>query len=125
MLTINDDQTALPHDLPADLRTLIEGHLASAREQGLAALTHIAVIQPHDTESEIIEELGFSPFHNPLTGKRYGEAGFVPNWDWLEVHPGWSELIYTVGDSGFAFIVFVEKDESQLARMCESFARRR
>lgn len=125
MLSIYDDQTAFPHDLTADLRALIEGHLTSAREQGLAELTHIAVIQPHDTENDIIDELGFSPFHNPLTGKRYGEAGFVPNWDWLEVHPGWFELIFTVGNSGFAFILFVEKGESQLARMCDSFARRR
>ena len=125
MLTIYDDQTALPRDLPADLRTLIEGHLTSAREQGLAELTHIAVIQPHDTEEVIANELGFSPFHNSLTGKRYGQAGFQPNWDWLEVHPGWFELIYTVGDSGFAFVLFTEKGESELARMCESFTRRR
>lgn len=127
MLNIYDDQTAaavLGGDLDPHLRALIEGHLFTAKENGLSDLTHIAVIQPGDTEREIREELGFSPLDNPLTGKRFGEPGFRPNWDWLEVHPACFELIYTVGDSGFAYVLLAAKKSGPLAQLCRQFGLR-
>ena len=85
MLSIFDEHT-IPNNLPADLRELIEGHLITAQESGLRGMTHFVVLQPHGTD---------------------GEAEHAPNWDWLEVHPGWYELGYIVGDEGFACILFV------------------
>jgi hypothetical protein len=127
MLSIYDQQTAatvLGGDLDPDLRELIEGHLTTAKENGLSAMTHIAVIEPDDTEATIEEELGFSPLHNPLTGKRFGDQGFRPHWDWLEVHPAWFELLYTVGDSGFAYILLAAKRSGPVAQLCRQFGLR-
>jgi hypothetical protein len=124
MLNIYDQQTAavvLGGDLDPDLRALIEGHLFTAKENGLSAMTHIAVIEPDDTETTIIEALGFSPLDNPLTGKRFGDQGFRPHWDWLEVHPGWYELLYCVGDSGFAWILFLRDDDAVFAKLCRGW----
>ncbi|MXP47439.1 hypothetical protein GRI43_08600 [Altererythrobacter luteolus] len=125
MISIYDQHTGLAQNLPTDLRDLIEGHLITAKENGLSDLTHIAVIDEGDTEEVIVQELGFSPLHNPLTGKRFGEPDFEPNWDWLEVHPDWFELIYTVGDSGFAFVLFVSRTDGLVSRLCGHFGRGR
>ena len=89
MLSIFDEHT-IPQNLPSDLRALIDGHLVTAKESGLLGMTNFAVIQPHGTE-----EAGL------------GLAENAPNWDWLEVHPGWYELGYIIGDKGFAVILFV------------------
>ena len=125
MLNIYDEQTAatvLGGDLTPDLRDLIESCLSRAEENGLSAMTHIAVIEPGDTEEAIVDELGFSPLHNPLTGRRFGQRGFTPNWNWLAVHPAWFELIYTVGNSGFAVIIFAPTSAGALAQMCSNLA---
>jgi hypothetical protein len=127
MLNIYDQQTAavvLGGDLDPHLHALIEGHLFTAKENGLSAMTHIAVIEPGDTETAIINELGFSPLDNPLTGKRFGDRGFRPHWDWLEVHPAWFELIYTVGDSGFAYILLAAKGSGPVTQLCQHFGQR-
>lgn len=126
MLNIYDQQTAaavLGGDLDPDLRALIEGHLSIAKKTDLLAVTHIAVIQSNDTEATILEELGFSPLHNPLSGKRFGDSDFSPHWDWLEVHPAWFELIYTVGDSGFAYILLAAKRSGPVSQFCQHFGR--
>jgi hypothetical protein len=125
MISIYDKTTAataLAQNLPADMRDLIEGHLATAKENGLSELTHIAVIEEGDSEATMIEELGFSPLHNPLTGERFGDPGFSPHWDWLEIHPAWHEMLYCVGDSGFAFVLYVAKNQSLVAQMCSESA---
>lgn len=122
MITIYDEQAA---QVLADdtLRELVRGHITTAKENGLENLTCIAVIEPADSEQTIRDELGFSPLRNPLSNTRFGDPGFSPAWDWLEVHSGWYELIFTVGDEGFAYIIFVPigAKESDLSRMCERY----
>jgi len=115
MITIYDKEDAAKLT-DRELKTLVDGHLQNAAERGLQNLTCIAVIEEGD---DIEKELGFTPLHNPLTGLSYGQEGFAPNWDWLEVHPGWFELIYTVGDSGFAFILFVR--DGPVAELCRGW----
>lgn len=112
MITIHNEEDAAGLT-DHELRTLVEGLLRTAKERGLETLTHLAVLEEGD---DLVAELGFTPLHNPLTGLSYGQEGFEPHWDWLEVHSGWFELIYTVGDSGFAFILFVR--EGPVAELC-------
>lgn len=95
--------------LQPDLHDLIASRLQDAFACGLADLTHMLVIQPGDIEAQIIDAIGFSPLVSRMDGSR-----LQPDWDYLEPHPGWWELIYTVGDSGFAFLVFVERAEGVL-----------
>lgn len=119
MITIYDEHNARKLTDP-DLRSLVLGHLTTARENGLLDLTCIAVVEPHDSEAAIVGELGFSPLANPLSETRIGDPDFSPAWDWLEVHRGWYELIFTVGDEGFAYILFVPaiSEMSAITRAC-------
>jgi hypothetical protein len=85
------DVLTLPLD--SELRTLVDGRIRDSIAVGLGDQTHIIVIEPADSGADIIEAIGFSPL------------GSEPEWDWLERHGAWLEAIYTVGNSGFAFIV--------------------
>ena len=113
---------ALCSPLAPDRHDLIASRLEDAFACELADLTHILVIQPRDTEAQIIDAIGFSPLVSRMDGNR-----LQPDWDYIEPHPGWWELIYTVGDSGFAFLVFVERADGvlpELRALCESGASR-
>ena len=125
MITIYNEHDARNlHD--PELLTLVMGHLITAKENGLEKLTCISVVEPADNEQTIMAELGFSPLRNPLSDTRFGDPGFIPAWDWLEVHRGWYEMIFTVGDAGFAYLLFLPSraKESDLTHMCEHSGRR-
>lgn len=100
---------ALDQPLDPKLHDLLAGRIKDALALDLGDLTHIVVIQPHDTEADIIEALGFSPLVS-----RIDSIHMQPDWDWLEAHVGWFELVYAVGNSGFAFLVFVQDSEGVL-----------
>lgn len=99
----------LRQPLAPELHTLLAGRIKDTLALELGDLTHMAVIQPRDTEADIIDALGFSPLVSRIDGIR-----LEPDWDWLERHDGWFELVYTVGDSGFAYLVFVQDSEGVL-----------
>ena len=95
--------SVLDQPLEPTLHALIKGRVQDALSLGLAELTHIVVVEPYDTEDDLIEALGFSPLVSRLEG-----IPLQPDWEWLERHPGWIELVYTVGNDGFAFLVLVQ-----------------
>lgn len=112
MLNLPDpasQNAVLNQPLDPKLHELITGRIKDARALDLGDLTHIAVVQPHDTEADIIEALGFSPLVSRING-----IHLEPDWDWLERHEGWFELVYAVGNSGFAYLVFVQDTEGVL-----------
>jgi hypothetical protein len=83
------------------------------------------IVQVGDVDAELEEEVAFSPLSNPLTGRRFGDREFQPSFDWLERHDGWFELIFTVGNDGFAFVVFIqdaEESDPELLRFCRTYA---
>ena len=97
-------QLAVLHQpLEPALHGLIKGRVQDALSLGLADLTHIVVVEPHDTEDDLVEALGFSPLVSRLDG-----IPLQPDWDWLERHTGYFELVYTLGNAGFAFLVLVQ-----------------
>lgn len=100
---------ALRKPLQPDLHDLIASRLQDAFACELADLTHILVIEPGDTEPQIIDAVGFSPLVSRMDGVR-----LQPDWDYIETHAAWYELIYTVGNSGFAFLLFVERADGVL-----------
>lgn len=93
---------ALTQPLDPKLHGLLTDRIANTCACELEDLTHVLVIQAGDTESAITEEIGFSPLVHRIDGTP------TPDWDWAEAHDGWWELIYTVGDSGFAYVLFVQ-----------------
>lgn len=111
---------ALHTPLQPDLHDLIASRLQDAFACDLADLTHILVIHAGDNEAQIIDAIGFSPLVSRMDGHR-----LQPDWDYIEQHLGWWELIYTVGDSGFAFLVFVERTDGvipELLALCDAGA---
>lgn len=70
-------------NLPAPLRERM-----TALSDDLIDWTEYLVIEPSDTEKDIIRHVGFSPLVEPIDGARYGTPGFHPHWDWLADHGG-------------------------------------
>lgn len=107
-------------DQPIDpkLRALLADRLSDTLHCGLQDHTHVLVVETHDQESAVEAAIGF----NPLRSRIDGRPG-VPDWDWIERHDCWWELIYTVSNDGFAFILLVEDDlRSPFAALCRNHA---
>lgn len=120
--TIEQLSNAIDTLAPSHLKTLLADRLADTIHCGLQDYTHVLVVEAGDTESAIVDAIGFSPFVSRLDGIRN-----QPDWDWLERHDGWWELLYAVGNDGFAYILLVEDAEgepSALASLCQQHAGR-
>lgn len=101
-------RTALSCPMDAQLHGLLTAQANHLGIHGLADLTHIVVIEGADTEADLQREVGFSPLDNPQGHVRFDQPGFCPAWDRLQDHGGWIELLFTVGNDGFAFIVLID-----------------
>jgi hypothetical protein len=128
MIIVTDEvsaRDALNQPLSSDVRNLIVAHWQRATARGLTDQTVIAVVQPGDSEAMLINELGWSPLADPVAGCRFEELGFQPYWSWLADLGGCFELILTVGNAGFAFILLIPKAEGvlpDLLAMCGRYA---
>lgn len=96
------------------LHSLLADRLSDTRHCQLDDYTHVLVIEEGDDDEAVRAAIGFSPLRS-----RIDNSHNKPDWDWIEHHPGWMELLYCVGDSGFAYIVLVEDgDRSPFAAHC-------
>ena len=99
-----DSQIAvLNQPLEPTLHKLLLGRIQDAVALELGDLTHFVIIEPGDEEGDIIDAIGFSPLVSRIEG-----GHLEPDWDWIERHEGWWELVYTIGDSGYAVLMFVQ-----------------
>lgn len=89
------------------LRRLLADRVSDWTTTCLLDHTHLLIVEAGDTEQDIVAEVAFSPLINPLDGERFGSSRFVPHWDWFEEHQGWFELVFTVGNDGFAFVLLI------------------
>lgn len=118
-------RAALDQPLDGKLHEILREKLASIEAHDLETLTHIIVVQPRDTEDAIEHEIGWSPLLNPVDKIAYGSMGFVPYWAWLQDFGGWYELIHTIGNGGFAYLLLIEDAPgvpADLLRMCRQYA---
>lgn len=99
---LDSQLAALNQPLEPNLYKLLHGRMQDALAFELSDLTHFVVIEPGDGEGDIIDAIGFSPLVSRIAG-----IHLEPDWDWIERHEGWWELVYTVSNDGFAFILFV------------------
>lgn len=117
---------ALNLPLEPRLHRLLTNRVEQCRSAGVLDMTDILIIEAGDTEKAIIEEVGFSPLVNPMDGARYGSVRFHPYWDgpiWR--HDGWFQMVVTVGNSGFAFLLFIQDAEGtfpELLALCRFYA---
>lgn len=120
--TIEDLSHAIDTLPPSPLKTLLADRLADTINCGLQELTHVLVVEASDHENDIVDALGFSPLISRIDGIRN-----QPDWDWLERHEGWWELLYTIGNDGFAFILLAEDaggEPTALTALCRDHAGR-
>lgn len=116
---------ALTLDLDPQLRTLLAARIAAfvTVDYDLTDCTEYLIVEPGDTEADIIRHVGFSPLVEPIDGIRFGIAGFHPFWDWLGGHAGWYEMVVTFG-STFAYVLFIRDADgvnSDLLTMCRRY----
>ncbi|MHC9420577.1 hypothetical protein ACYZX9_18465 [Sphingomonas citri] len=120
------DRATFAHLLTLDLDPTLRGLLSeriAALSDDLLDQTEIVVIEPGDTEEDLVRAIGLSPLVEPVDGARYGGAGFWPHWDWLSVRDGWFEMVITFG-STFAYVLLLEDAEasaSDMVRLCRSY----
>jgi hypothetical protein len=111
---------ALATALPADLHTIITDIVEHAAETGLLDLTYIVIVEPGDTEGALAEELGHSPLINPSDGIRCDQPGFIPYWSHLRQRGRWYELVHTISNDAFAFILLIDSEGGgELVALCE------
>lgn len=103
----------LSQPIDSDLKQLLADRLADTVACGFEEFTHVLVVEATDTEAAIVQAIGFSPLETRIDcGKGSLDC------DWIERHVGWWELLYTVGNAGFAFILLVEDHPAcRLARL--------
>lgn len=111
MLHLYDRATmahALTLDLEPRLRSLLADRINSlvTAEYDLTDQTEFLVVEPDDTEENIICAIGFSPLVEPIDGIRFGEPTFIPWWDCLLRRDGWFEMVVTFG-STFSITLFI------------------
>jgi hypothetical protein len=89
----------------------------------LTGETEYLIVEPGDTEADIVRHLGFSPLIEPIDGARFGGAGFHPFWDFLADRGGWHEMIVTFGGS-FAYVLFIQHVDGidpELLALCRQY----
>ena len=107
-------EAVLATPIDPTLHSLLADRLSDTRHCGLEDYTHVLVIEEGDDEEAVIAAIGFSPLSS-----RIDDIPNEPDWDWIERHDGWWELLYTLGNAGHAVIILAEDVESHaLARLC-------
>lgn len=119
---------ALTLDLAPELRALLAERVAGLdTEHGdLTDWTEFLVVEPGDTEADVVRAVGFSPLVDPIDGLRFGHPDFQPGLDLLADRGGWFEAIYTFG-STFAYVLLVSDADGvdpALRRLCRTYATR-
>ena len=128
MLSLYDThsiEAALASRVEQPLRKILSDRINDAAASDLLELTHLLVVQAGDCEHDIAEEICLTPLTNPLDGQRFGSPEFQPWWDYLEAHDGYFEMIITVGNSGFAFILLIQDVDGvqpELLSLCRTYA---
>ena len=116
-------------DLNPVLKRLLTERIAALNTAfgDLTDWTEFLVVEPGDSEDDIIRHIGFSPLVEPIEGARYGRPGFAPGWDFLSNRGGWFEMIVTFG-SAFAYVLLIADRAgvpSDLLDMCREHAEHR
>lgn len=110
-----------------DLRQLLAERMRQLRSNydgDLEDIVHFLVVEPGDTPREVEVELGFSPLRN-MEGICFGDPEFTPDWEWIQCHGRWFELVYILSDDGFGSAIFIANDpgtEFDLQSLCLEYA---
>jgi hypothetical protein len=110
-----------------ELRELLTKRMQQLRSNydgDLEEIVHFLVVEPGDTPREVEAELGFSPLIN-MERVCFGDPDFTPDWEWIQCHGRWFELVYILTDDGFGSVIFIPNDpgtEFDLHSLCLEYA---
>ena len=110
-----------------ELVQLLRNRLAfyAEYEEPLAGLFKLILIEPGDTLADLDGELNGAFLINHYSGRRYGDLGFKPAFEVLEVYPGFYAMLLCEGDGGFGIEVIVPKStdiDPRLLSLCAQHA---
>lgn len=118
------DLASLDRALALELDPVLRSLFDARREVVAAGDTEYLVVEPGDTEADVVRHVGFSPLVNPIDERRFPDPAFVPHWDWLADHGGWFELIQCFG-SRFGYVLLIRDAEGvppDLLALCRRYA---
>lgn len=84
-----------------------------------------ALVEPGDSIAEIETETGCQLMHDLFNESRYGDAEFMPSFEWLVEHPGFYEAVFIFSDDGFGVDLLIPKASginAELLSMCAKYA---
>ena len=107
--------------LDPELRELLAHRIAAldTRYGDLTDHSEFLIVEPGDSEADIVRRIGFSPLVDPIDGHRWPDPKFVPGWDILVHRDGWFEMVVTFG-STFAYILLISADNDSLGALCRA-----
>lgn len=91
----------------------------------LLDLAPIVIIEPGDTEEDIITTIGFSPLINRVDGARFPSPAFDPNSEYIAQYHGWYELVFVTSDDGAGVIMLIPERgdiNADLLSLCRTYA---
>ena len=97
--TAQSIRAALGQPLAPSLHQLLSDRLSDMFHCGLQNYTHVLVFETGDSAQEAAKALGFDPLSKQT------------EYDWIDFHGGWWELLYCVAGTDFAYIILVEEGE--------------
>lgn len=117
-------------DPPVDesLGQILRGHrdwLGEYDEFAMDELAYFLVVLPGEACDDVERALGFSITTDRDNGARFGDPSFVPDWEHIELHYGWFELTFVLGDDGFGWVVLIKDDPGvapELLSLCRTYA---
>ena len=88
-----------------------------------AELGYFVVVEPQDTIAELEATHRIAITTGYCCTVNYGQPGFIPSFELIEVHEASYELVFILSDSGFGVTLFVPKlPVTELVRFCREFA---
>lgn len=127
MLSITDGGS-LARALDPTLRDIMNKRISQLRRGysgPLEEIVNFLVVEPGDSEADVIAGLGFSPLCNLVDRARFGDPGFSPSWEWIERHGDWFEMAFILSDDGFGHVLLVpdaEGIDADLLALCRLYA---
>lgn len=90
------------------------------QEQG-----YFILVEPGDTDEKLAAETGYAITKDIINDSQYGDSDFSPNFEYLEDHGSFYEVVYVLTDSGFTLVFIIPKAagvESTLLELCAEYA---
>lgn len=100
----------LASPIDADLNRLLalrRDQLLEHDDDDLGELAQFIVAGPSDTIAAIEGVIGASLAINLVDGSKYGDPGFVANFEYVERHGAWFEAVMILSDDGFGIVLIV------------------